>query len=96
MKKYFQSLLLLCLTLFVLPVAWSLELEDARSKKLVTEQPDGFIKANDPSAKSLEVEINEKRRKAYEDIVKQNGNKLTLQQVGEQAAKKIQEKLNHK
>jgi uncharacterized protein YdbL (DUF1318 family) len=62
----------------------------------VTEQPDGFIKANDPSAKSLEAEINEKRRKAYEDIVKQNGNKLTLQQVGEQAAKKIQEKLNQK
>jgi uncharacterized protein len=96
MKKQFQKLLLLAGILIMTSNALSLELEEARSKKLVTEQPDGFIKANDPSAKSLESEINDKRRKAYEDIVKQNGNKLTLQQVGEQAAKKIQEKLNQK
>ncbi len=76
-------------------LASALELNEARTKKLVVEQPDGYIKANDPSAKELESRVNQERKKAYEDITKQHGGKLTLQQVGEQAAKKIQEKLGN-
>jgi uncharacterized protein YdbL (DUF1318 family) len=81
---------------------WGLDLEEARTKKLVTELPDGFIKANDPSAKGLESEVNSKRKKAYEDIVKQsqdeakkNGGKgaLSIEEVGKRAAQKIRDKM---
>ena len=91
MKALFSLTLIV---FFLFPhLSSALELNEARSKRLVTEQADGFIKANDPSAKELETRVNGERRKAYEDIAKQNGGKLSLQQVGEQAAKKIQEKL---
>lgn len=90
-----MKLFFLAISVFLLSIpTYSLELDEARSKKMVSEMPDGFIKANDPSAKQLESEINKKRREAYEAIVKENGGKLTLQQVGEQAAKKIREKTN--
>lgn len=91
MKSLRLFILLMALPLFA-PTAFALDLEEARSKKLITEQPDGYIKANDPTAKDLEKEINNKRRAAYEQIVKENGGKLTLEQVGQQAAKKIREK----
>jgi uncharacterized protein YdbL (DUF1318 family) len=92
--KSFISYLVAAIFFIISTPAFSLDLDEARSKKMVTEQPDGFIKANDPSAKQLEADINKKRREAYEAIVKENGGKLTLQQVGEQAAKKIREKTN--
>ncbi len=93
MKSFISYLITASFFMLSTP-AFSLELEEARSKKMVTELPDGFIKANDPSAKQLEGDINKKRREAYEAIVNENGGKLTLQQVGEQAAKKIREKTN--
>lgn len=93
MKPFISYLIATSLLIIATP-AFSLDLDEARSKKMVTELPDGFIKANDPSAKQLEADINKKRREAYEAIVKENGGKLTLQQVGEQAAKKIREKTN--
>lgn len=80
----------------------ALELDEARSKKLVIEMPDGFIKANDPSAKALEADINAKRRKAYEEIANQSkaeaqkngGKELTVEEVGKRAAEKIKNKTN--
>ena len=93
MKKF--TAVIFGLFLLLPTFAGALDLNEARSKKLVTEMPDGFIKANDSSAKDLEARVNQERKKAYEDITKQHGGKLTLQQVGEQAAKKIQEKLGN-
>lgn len=92
--KIFTSLIF-GLFLLLPTFAGALELNEARSKKLVTEQPDGYIKALDASAKDLEAKVNQERKKAYEDIAKQHGGKMTLQQVGEQAAKKIKEKLGN-
>lgn len=67
--------------------AFALDLKTARATKKVTELPTGYIQANDPSAKELEKEINEKRKQTYEEIAKKNG--LTVDQVAAQAAKKI-------
>lgn len=90
--KYLR-LLIIAITLPLFTTnALGLDLEEARSKKLISEQPDGYIKANDPKAKDLEKEVNNKRKAAYEQIVKENGGKLTIEQVGQQAAKKIREK----
>jgi uncharacterized protein YdbL (DUF1318 family) len=86
--KYLIALLFLVVSFNV----WSLELDEARSKKMVTESGDGYIKALDPKAKGLEDKINGERKKAYEEIVKQNGGKLSLKQVEEQAGKKLREK----
>ena len=86
--KYALTLLFVFLGLS----AVALELDEARSKKMVTETGDGYIKAVDPKAKDLETKINSERKKAYEDIVKQNGGKLSIKQVEEQAGKKLLEK----
>lgn len=86
--KYALTLLFVCLGMS----AMALELDEARSKKMVTETGDGYIKAVDPKAKDLETKINSERKKAYEDIVKQNGGKLSIKQVEEQAGKKLLEK----
>lgn len=91
MKNFKLIIITFVLSIFA-TVAFALSLDEARSKKLISEQPDGYIKANDPKAKDLEKEINSKRRAAYEQIVKENGGKLTIEQVGQQAAKKISEK----
>lgn len=74
--------------------AWALDLETARTHNAITEQPDGFIKANKPEAESLAKEINAKRKAAYEEIAKQN--KIDVKLVGEQAAKKIADKIKDK
>jgi uncharacterized protein YdbL (DUF1318 family) len=86
--KYLLTFLFLALSFGVS----ALELDEARSKKMVTEAGDGYIKAVDPKAKDLEAKINSERKKAYEDIVKQNGGKLSIKQVEEQAGKKLLEK----
>ncbi|MBY0385694.1 YdbL family protein [bacterium] len=91
MKSLRPFMFFITLSLFITP-AFALDLEEARSKKLISEQPDGYIQANDPKAKDLEKEVNNKRKAAYEQIVKENGGKLTIEQVGQQAAKKIREK----
>ncbi len=84
-----KHLLIALLTLVSVSV-FAMDLDSARAAKKVVELPSGYIEAKDPSAKSLEKEINDKRRKAYEEIAKKNG--LTVDQVAEQAAKKIAEK----
>ena len=80
-------ILFLALTTFTAAPTFALDLETARSSKAVTELPSGFLKANNDSAKSLVDDINAKRKSFYEDIAKKNG--LSVEQVGEQAAKKI-------
>ena len=86
--KYLLTFLFLVLSFSV----GALELDEARSKKMVAETGDGYIKAVDPKAKDLEAKINGERKKAYEGIVKQNGGKLSIKHVEEQAGKKLLEK----
>lgn len=87
MKNTILSLMFIFVATLSTSVAFGLDLETARSSKAVTELPNGFLKANNESAKSLVEDINAKRKSFYEDIAKKNG--LTVEQVGEQAAKKI-------
>jgi len=69
----------------------ALDLDEARSKKMVSEQPDGYVKANDASAKTLADDVNAKRKAVYEDLAKKEG--VDVKVVAEKAAKKIQEKM---
>ena len=52
--KYLLTFLFLVLSFSV----GALELDEARSKKMVAETGDGYIKAVDPKAKDLEAKIN--------------------------------------
>ncbi len=83
----------LCIFLLagILPMAHGLDLDEARNKKLVVELPTGFLEAKDASAKNLAIDINNKRRKAYEEVAKKTN--TTVDIVGAQAHKKIKENL---
>jgi uncharacterized protein YdbL (DUF1318 family) len=67
------------------------DLDKARAEKLVTELPNGFLKANAADAKTFVDKVNAKRKQHYEEIAKKNG--ITVEQVGVHAAQKIQEKI---
>lgn len=73
-------------------LAMALDLDEAKSRGLVGEQPDGFlgvVKAT-PDAVQLAEEINAKRHAAYEAIARKNG--ATLDQVAILAGQKAIEK----
>jgi uncharacterized protein len=70
---------------------FALNLQEARSKKLVQELPTGYLKATNSSAKAFVKEINEKRKDHYLKISKKTG--IAPKQVASQAAKKIKEKM---
>ena len=71
--------------------AQALDLDEARSKKLVKELPSGYLETVDETAKALVEEVNSKRKKHYEAIAKEN--KIPVEQVAIKAAEKIKEKL---
>ena len=55
--------------------AFALSLDEAKAKGLVGEKSTGYLGAINPSnaeAKALIEDVNQKRRKAYEDIAKRN------------------------
>jgi uncharacterized protein YdbL (DUF1318 family) len=89
MKKTILTLAFALAT--TLTSAFALDLDTARTKKMVTELPSGYLKANSDEAKSLVDGVNSKRKQHYSDIAKKNG--IPVDQVAEQAAKKIEEKL---
>lgn len=91
MKHVFTALSAILLVYGFSMTVYALDLDEARNKKLVVEQADGYVKANDPSAKALAEDVNAKRKAAYEDIAKKEG--VDVKVVAEKAAKKIQEKL---
>lgn len=97
MKKFTMIMSLVCCLISFSALA-DLNLDQARSERLVEEMPTGYIKAASSVAreKSAEVEafvkkINSERTKAYEKIAADT--KSTPEHVAAQAAKKIQEKL---
>lgn len=91
MKHVFTALFAVLLVYGFSMTVHALDLDEARNKKLVSEQPDGYVKANDPSAKALADDVNAKRKTAYEEIAKKEG--IDIKVVAEKAAKKIQEKM---
>jgi hypothetical protein len=59
--------------------AFALSLAEAKTKGLVGEKSNGYLGAVNPSnaeAQALIEDINQKRRKAYEDIAKRNGTSI--------------------
>ncbi len=78
---------------FVQPV-FALELDSAKASGLVGEQTNGYLGAvsSTPSAEvqHLVNDINQKRKKAYQDIATKNGTKIT--DVEKLAAQKAIEK----
>ena len=88
MSKFFITLV----SLFMFAVtAHALNLKEARQKGFVKELPSGYIEATDPSAKTLEGEVNTKRKAHYQKISKIT--KTDIKAIGEQAAEKILKKL---
>ena len=62
-----------------LGTAFGLSLEEAKTKGLVGEKPNGYLGVVTPGsreAQALADEVNEKRRKAYQDIATRNKTQL--------------------
>lgn len=69
------------LVFFLLAVspAFGISVEEAKTKGLVGERPNGYLGVVNPAApeaQALANEVNEKRRQAYEDIAKRNRTQL--------------------
>ena len=69
------------LVFFLLAVspAFGISVEEAKTKGLVGERPNGYLGVVNPAApeaQALANEVNEKRRQAYEDIAKRNQTQL--------------------
>jgi uncharacterized protein YdbL (DUF1318 family) len=82
-------------TLFVATIATSahaLDLNQARSQGLVTEQPTGYIAAasQTPEVNALVNQVNSGRKAEYEKISKQNGQPVDV--VAKLAAEQIKGK----
>lgn len=59
--------------------AFGISVEEAKTKGLVGERPNGYLGVVNPAApeaQALVNEVNEKRRQAYEDIAKRNRTQL--------------------
>lgn len=59
--------------------ALAISLDEAKSKGLVGEKPNGYlgvVGASSPEVQGLVSEVNGKRRQAYEDIAKRNRTQL--------------------
>jgi uncharacterized protein YdbL (DUF1318 family) len=71
------ALLVLCLSAG--SPAFGISVEEAKTKGLVGEKPNGYLGVVNPSAPEAQVltnEVNEKRRQVYEDIAKRNRTQL--------------------
>jgi uncharacterized protein YdbL (DUF1318 family) len=85
----------LILWLAALMPAFGLTLEEAKTKGLVGEKPNGYLGAVNsasPDVQALTSEVNQKRRQAYEDIAKRNRTQLDAVEAlaGEKAIQNTQ------
>lgn len=81
---------LIAIFLSTVTPALSLSLEEAKTKGLVGEKPNGYLGAVNPASsdvRELTDDVNQKRRRAYEDIAKRNGTAVEAVEVlaGEKA-----------
>ena len=88
--------LVFCLTLGLLMIAqpsFALSLEEAKTQGLVGERNNGYLGLVNPGnreAQTLADDINKKRRRAYQDIARRDGAKLSTVEslAGEKAIEK--------
>lgn len=66
----------------------ALDFHEARSKKLIVEEPTGYVKAVDPSAQKVADDTNQKRRDSYEAQAKEK--KLPVEEIAKAMAARIQ------
>ena len=70
---------LFTLTVAIVSPAYAVSLEEAKSKGLVGEKPNGYlgtVSPAGPDVHALTTEVNQKRREAYQDIARRNGTQL--------------------
>ena len=90
-RRWFSLLSLLAVATLALPLlsgpVFAQSLDDLRAAGKVGERYDGFAVARDPSAADLVKEVNDKRRKIYEERAKKQG--VSVEAVGAVYAKEI-------
>ena len=79
-------------SLMMMSSAHALDLQSAKSQGLVGETPNGYLASVGGQAAGLVAEVNAKRKAAYMDISKQNGQPLNV--VETLAGQKLYEKLS--
>jgi len=94
-RRWFSLLSLLAAAALALPLlstpVAAQSLDELRASCKVGERYDGFAVARDPSAADLVKEVNDKRRKIYEERAKKQG--VSVEAVGAVYAGEIIEKL---
>lgn len=77
MNKYVKSTALFLFAILIVPAAFAITLQEAKSQGLVGEQRDGyvgFVTSNVPAeVAELVREVNEQRRQRYQQIAQENG-----------------------
>jgi uncharacterized protein YdbL (DUF1318 family) len=90
-RRWFSLLSLLAVAALALPLlsgpVAAQSLDELRAAGKVGERYDGYAAARDPSAADLVKEVNDKRRKIYEERAKKQG--VTAEAVGAVYAKEI-------
>ena len=94
-RRRFSLLTLLAVAALALPLtlgplsgpAFGQSLDELRASGKVGERYDGYAVARDPSAADLVKEVNDKRRKIYEERAKKQG--VSAEAVGQVYAKEI-------
>lgn len=93
-RRTIQAVLVLCSIVLVCSLGWALSLNDAKSKGLVGEQPNGYLAAvtgqSSPEVNALIQSVNQQRKQRYQDIAKKNNTTLKAVEIlaGKTAIKK--------
>lgn len=93
-QRTIQVILVLCTLILACPAAWALSLDDAKSKGLIGEQPNGYLAAvtgkSSPEVDALIQSVNQQRKQRYQEIAKKNNTTLAAVEIlaGNTAIKK--------
>lgn len=87
MKKIYFATLITLISLILTSSIFALSLSQAKAKGWVTEQSNGYLRANNPAAQALVQNVNSKRQAAYAEIARKNN--LRTNQVAARAGSKI-------
>ncbi|MGX9460926.1 YdbL family protein [Shewanella sp. A14] len=89
MKSTFSlSITMGIIGLFWSVTAWAMTLQEAKTNRIVGEQPNGYlgIVIDSPEAQQLVLTVNKKRKEHYQAIAQRNN--ISLEKVATLAAKK--------
>lgn len=83
MNKLMKTLSIFCLSLLIIPAAFAITLQEAKSQGLVGERRDGyvgFVASSVPDeVTALVRQVNNERRARYQQIAQENG--ISVEQV---------------